>query len=302
MSEPHDNPDSRPISVAELLARSGTIGAPPPGGKRRRRRGNADAVTVAELTGEIPIVRTGDIPVVDEDAHTDAVEVPPRTNGVREPIAEPHYGPQPHYGPEPHYDPGPHYDEAADLEPDYADYLESIRGPGPRVRVRAEQMRPDPVDEEETGSLAVEQPAAQPAVAEEDEEHEEDDDALPSYLRGEREHLFGGADDVVTEAPITERKVGAAAPGTPMEKALRAGWIVLQSIIAVAFGAGLFLGFDQLWKWNTVVALVLAVLVILGLVVAVKIVRKTEDIGSTLIAVAVGALVCFGPLVLLQST
>ncbi len=53
-------PGTRPISVAELLAKNGTIGAPPVGGRRRRRRGNSDAVTVAELTGEIPII-TDDI-------------------------------------------------------------------------------------------------------------------------------------------------------------------------------------------------------------------------------------------------
>ena len=54
MTEPEDS--NRPISVAELLARNGTIGAPPVGGRRRRRRGNADAITVVELTGEIPVV------------------------------------------------------------------------------------------------------------------------------------------------------------------------------------------------------------------------------------------------------
>jgi F0F1-type ATP synthase assembly protein I len=82
---------------------------------------------------------------------------------------------------------------------------------------------------------------------------------------------------------------------------LRGCWIVVQSIIAVVFGAGLFIAFDQLWKWNNIVALVLSVLVILGLVVGVRVVRKTEDIASTLIAVAVGALVTLGPLALLQS-
>jgi uncharacterized membrane protein YqjE len=77
--------------------------------------------------------------------------------------------------------------------------------------------------------------------------------------------------------------------------------VVLQSILAVGFGAGLFIAFDQLWRWNNIVALVLSVLVILGLVVGVRVVRKTEDIASTLIAVAVGALVTLGPLALLQS-
>src|SRR5271163_2952713 len=54
MTEPHDA-SARPISVAELLAKNGTIGAPVPN-RRRRRRGNSDAVTVAELTGEIPVI------------------------------------------------------------------------------------------------------------------------------------------------------------------------------------------------------------------------------------------------------
>ena len=82
----------------------------------------------------------------------------------------------------------------------------------------------------------------------------------------------------------------------------RGSLIVFQSILAVAFGAGLFIAFDELWRWNSIVALVLSVLVILGLVVGVRVVRKTEDIASTLIAVAVGALITLGPLALsLQS-
>ncbi|MCH9768671.1 MAG: hypothetical protein K0U70_12825, partial [Actinomycetia bacterium] len=81
---------TRPISVAELLAKNGSIGAPPVGGKRkrRRRRGNTDAVTVAELTGEIPIIRPDDpdpsapataVEEQVEEADTDAV---PSVNGA----------------------------------------------------------------------------------------------------------------------------------------------------------------------------------------------------------------------------
>src|ERR1700757_4276027 len=65
---------TRPISVAELLARNGTIGAPPVGGRRRRRRGNNESVTVAELTGEIPIVS--------DDSHTRAAD--PATDELEE--------------------------------------------------------------------------------------------------------------------------------------------------------------------------------------------------------------------------
>src|SRR5579884_4145454 len=50
------DPEGRPISVAELLARNGTLGAPAVTRRRRRRRGDNEAVSVAELTGEIPIL------------------------------------------------------------------------------------------------------------------------------------------------------------------------------------------------------------------------------------------------------
>ncbi|MGE2729414.1 hypothetical protein ACQI4F_08050, partial [Mycolicibacterium vaccae] len=75
MTRPDDSGTTRPISVAELLARNGTIGSPPVGGRRRRRRGNADAVTVAELTGEIPVIRDTDTK-------------PPATPPVTEPPVE----------------------------------------------------------------------------------------------------------------------------------------------------------------------------------------------------------------------
>lgn len=73
---------------------------------------------------------------------------------------------------------------------------------------------------------------------------------------------------------------------------------MLQSILAVAFGAAVFIGFALLWAWNSLVALALSVLTILGLVAWVRVVRKTEDIASTLIAVAVGALITLAPMAL----
>ena len=63
MTGPHpetESSETRPISVAELLARNGTIGAPAVTRRRRRRRGDSDAVSVAELTGEIPVIRDMD--------------------------------------------------------------------------------------------------------------------------------------------------------------------------------------------------------------------------------------------------
>src|SRR5690625_4451824 len=75
MSDTPEDQPTRPISVAELLARHGNIGSPPVTGRKRRRRGNADAVSVAELTGEIPVIRDPDDPEAPEDADA-AVEDP----------------------------------------------------------------------------------------------------------------------------------------------------------------------------------------------------------------------------------
>jgi hypothetical protein len=295
-------------------------------------------VTVAELTGEIPIIRTGEIPitrdvevevadepidepvaetVAEETAAPEPVELP-ATNGsaaavedaVEAPV-RPFDAPPPRAdsplprrerGPERSYDPRPlrrpEQDQGADT--------------GARAAADAsdaEQMAFDPLDE------------AAPALDLAPDEQVAEAAELQSYLRSSGGTLFSGqtvADDLARRgvAIDDERDGGAVAVATdaaaeaaeefPREGKLTTLWrallVVGQSILAVAFGAGLFIAFDQLWRWNNIVALVLSVLVILGLVVAVRIVRKTEDIASTLIAVAVGALVTLGPLALLQST
>jgi hypothetical protein len=342
MTGPEDSHSStRPISVAELLAKNGTIGAPPIGGRRRRRRGNSDSVTVAELTGEIPIIVEHD-----DDADTDRQ----RAVVTDEPVAEPTNGVA-RVDPEQAAEPEPAEDEYEDVDDEYADAVSDYTShleerdaepdpvdffaPPPRRpkstsghrRFRgplgrgAEQMSPDPVDEDELfdSPLGV---AEEPEIEDEDiqasfdEKVDEkveakDKDEPPSYLRSTAGTLFGGqtvADDLARRgalpAPedidLEDDKAPQAAPST-MSSFLRGALVVAQCVIAVAFGAGLFIAFDQLWKWNNIVALVLSVLVILGLVVGVRVVRKTEDIGSTLIAVAVGALVTLGPLALLQS-
>lgn len=370
MTGPNDSEAStRPISVAELLAKNGTIGAAPPGGRRRRRRGNADAVTVAELTGEIPIVRTGELPVVEEpveeEPHAEAQPEAP----VEEPAAEP-------AEPEPARTNGNGSAAAPEARPatrpELADVPVARRGPAAKpershfplvarktaaatpadTSADAETMSPDPAVEQspETDATEVESPNTDLHEAEAAEEDAPDTDEKPdelgigdashlqSYLRATSGPLFGGqtvADDLarrgteeselavhdeleVAEAlddddtdtdtddepdTVTDREARAAEDKpTRGQLAVRGLLIAAQSIVAVAFGAGLFIAFDQLWKWNSIVALILGVLVILGLVVGVRVVRKTEDIGSTLTAVAVGALVTFGPLALLQAS
>ncbi|OBF28685.1 hypothetical protein [Mycobacterium sp. ACS4331] len=359
---------TRPISVAELLAKNGTIGAPPVGGRRRRRRGNSDAVTVAELTGEIPIIRTGEIPVVrdaeeEQDDAADAEEAPGPEPQEAAAEAAPRVAPRPEPAPargrngapparpvadepvrerrtppERSEDPLPRRGRPA--TPERSHYPRPVRrveaGPLDGRRrdegAPAETMSPDPIDLEDSETeLDL---TADTGLADVNLIPDELGIGDPSFADADDTTLFGGetvADDLARRrsSALDDDDVAAELDGlaelddvaeldgvdeddediegdldepmTRRQLVMHGASIALQSIVAVAFGAGLFIAFDQLWKWNSLVALALGVLIILGLVVGVRIVRKTEDIGSTLTAVAVGALVTFGPLALLQA-
>lgn len=78
-------------------------------------------------------------------------------------------------------------------------------------------------------------------------------------------------------------------------------WLILigQVLAGLAVGVALFWGFTELWRWNVYFALVLAVAVIFGMVTLVHVVRRSQDLISTLLALGVGLLVTIGPLVLL---
>ncbi len=81
-------------------------------------------------------------------------------------------------------------------------------------------------------------------------------------------------------------------------------WAVLlgQGAVAVVAGALMFKGFEKLWDMLPMVALVLSVLVIVGLVAMVRILRRTDDITSLVIALVAGVFVTLGPLAFLLST
>ena len=326
MTGPNDT--TRPISVAELLAKNGTHGAPAPA-RRRRRRGNSDAVTVAELTGEIPVITDETDPTADEHPtpETHAHRANGRARGgdevvdapAEEPPAEKFWS-----EPEPRWPasapPRPREAArsartaaAAQLLPAPGAQQRPAGGRPPRPargqspdRAGAEGMIPDPLEDYAGMSVDVmdtDVRDAEPVI--------EDSAYVRSYLRSSTgkddvESRSGAGyhdiDEVAEEEDYPEDGDFDESHTWSRSDSMRfGGMVVLQSLLAVGFGAGLFIAFDQLWRWNNIVALVLSVLVILGLVLGVRVVRKTEDIGSTLIAVAVGALVTLGPLALLQS-
>ncbi|OBF67746.1 hypothetical protein A5753_03185 [Mycobacterium sp. 852002-51971_SCH5477799-a] len=318
MTGPHPEPEdsgTRPISVAELLAKNGTIGAPAVTRRRRRRRGDSDAVTVAELTGDLPVIRDDD----DEPGYgtaeaTDTVDVaeqaPPAKPVTRDEPKAPYWSePEPRWPKSPPQPKraGPERSEYPRPLPEAGRAGSSVNGTG-QPGSGAEDMSFDPMDHYADVPVDVmdsEVREAEPAVEDsayvrsflrsgDDEDDEDGSGPLSAGVLGD-EHL-----DV--EDRDAEAGPDAHLEGGRFDAVWRGGLVVLQSMLAVAFGGGLFVAFDQLWRWNSLVALVLSVLVILGLVAGVRVVRKTEDIASTLIAVAVGALITLGPLALsLQS-
>lgn len=316
MTGPHsetESPGTRPISVAELLARNGTIGAPAVTRRRRRRRGDSDAVTVAELTGEIPAIRDDDD---DEHGATDTIEAAEPVDEPIEDAAEVPAEPVTEDKPKTAYwsEPEPRWPKSPPQQkrvpgPERSEYPRPLANETakPAEPSGAEDMSPDPMDHYADIPVDVmdsDVREAEPAL--------EDSAYVRSYLRSsdslDEDDDTAGAGSLDTGLLGLEDEDAHAegSDGHPAEGRLDALWrgavVVLQSILAVAFGGGLFVAFDQLWRWNSIVALVLSVLVILGLVVGVRVVRKTEDIASTLIAVAVGALITLGPLALsLQS-
>lgn len=319
-----DTEDTKQVSVAELLARNGTTTNPTATRRRRRRRGD-DSISVAELTGEIPIIRddppaevapaNGGVRVVEPEP-APAAEPAPEPVAVEAQTKAPEPAPPPAYWaePEPRW---PRSDPVTRRKsgPERSEYPRPLRQTGATESEQqsgAEEMSPDPVGHYTDASVDV-----MDSEVREAESEAEDSAYVRSYLHGPDtdetpdDTLFGGqslADEVARRrggrVPAdleTAPDVDDYRPGGKMAALGRGLLTVLQSVLAVAFGGGLFIAFDQLWRWNPIVALVLSVLVILGLVVGVRVVRKTEDIASTLIAVAVGALITLGPMALLQT-
>lgn len=377
MSE--NNPeDTGQISVAELLARNGqqtNLGA---GG--RRRRGVKGGISVAELTGEIPVVRdepgSRSAPVVDAPAPSpDAPDTPAparaeadddqakredapafvssRPQPVRPQSARPTAfqpaGRREKQQPEPELLSGSTTVAGDLLNQSHDDTERGLRPTAPttppnrqpygssaaeqgrnrksagfiaarqvevaepntdvtpraavldvddvaKTAVSARIARPDDSESVTTRTAASTDEPGTPAATEAVD---------PTRTDAEQE-----AEDDTAAVPETEAD---ASPATRSDRRAWAAkgkggaarqWIVLagQAVVAVVVGALLFKGFEQLWDVLPWVALVLSVLVIVGLVAVVRILRRTDDLISIVIAIAVGVFVTLGPLAFQLST
>ncbi|WP_227997248.1 hypothetical protein [Nocardia australiensis] len=126
----------------------------------------------------------------------------------------------------------------------------------------------------------------------------DDLDDLDDDVDDDAAHYDSDDDDAV--APSRRSRIARKA----QDDANRKQWMILggQSAGAAVAGMLLFKGFERMWEMLPWVALALAMIVILGLVALVRILRRRDDILSTVIAVVVGIFVTLGPLAFLLST
>lgn len=115
------------------------------------------------------------------------------------------------------------------------------------------------------------------------------------------------ADDATKSTAVAESETDVEAEPAAEEAGERNSireWAVLagQVVVALIVGGAMFKGFEKLWDMLPWVALVLALIVIVGLVAVVRVLRKTDDITSFVIAVVVGMIVTLGPLAFLLTS
>lgn len=152
---------------------------------------------------------------------------------------------------------------------------------------------PESVGESNTAKPVLSKSRAS-AVTERDDDATELVDVVAADADDDTTELVDATADVTVDEPehTTGRKDAAKQ------------WLVLagQGVVAIIVGALLFKGFERLWDMLPWVALILAVLVIVGLVAVVRILRRTDDMISMVIAIAVGVFVTLGPLAFQLST
>ncbi|MBF6172891.1 hypothetical protein IU476_15620 [Nocardia blacklockiae] len=178
------------------------------------------------------------------------------------------------------------------------DFGRNGAAPPPVIDDRTDVYRPIETDDE------FDSDEYDPDFEFDDAEDDELDDK-PSRPWAERVgQLAARGRELARSRTTSTRSTGSRAAAKSADDVARQQWMVLGGQVAGAAIAGmlLFKGFEKMWDMLPFVALVLAMVVILGLVALVRVLRRTDDIMSTVIAVIVGIFVTLGPLAFLLST
>ena len=296
MTDDNTGGTTGPVSVAELLARNGaTVGT---GG--RRRRGMAGGISVAELTGEIPVIRDeapADEDRTDEDrtdenrADENRAEETPAVAEERPVETETDSQPEPVAETETRRRPTPAF--VPQEEPALFSGAPSVAGDRLRESVARPDRRAEPEPELEP------EPEPQPEL---DLGLEQDAEPETTALTRVDADVEAAADAETDSETAPDEAADTPAPARSRGPVRQWLSLVGQGAVAIVLGALLFKGFERLWEMLPWVALVLAFFVIVGLVAVVRVLRRTDDIVSILLAVVVGVFVTLGPLAFMLST
>ena len=277
------------VTVAELLARHGQASGT--SGRAHRRRAREGGISVAELTGEIPIIRDATPPQETDTREPEAQEPEAPSADAVEVVAEQDTA-------------------AADVAVEEPAAEESATDPDDAVEAADFAEASDPQDTRAYSALGAVADAGPQSPRE-----FASTEAFPT-MAPLASSIMAADEGGQAVADIPDVEDSAAQPAAadlpadpqddaqaePQQGALRQ-WLALgaQAVVGVAVGAALFLGFERLWDNLPYVALVLAILIILAMVAVVRVLRKTDDIVSLLLAVVVGVIVTIGPLAFVLS-
>lgn len=252
--------EDKQLTVAELLARAGSENRDGAASRPRRRRSLDDGgVSVAELTGSLKKVEA-------QPAESKHSSVPLDAPAEPEKPAE---------------KPEPEQTEPEQTEPEQ-----------PAAQTEPEQPAEEeqPVEEKqpelgEGGRQGVEKRAA---VAEDDTSvigvvpGPEDTGVMPAV----KEREEGSTAVAAAEAPAEDEEDGSINPFM----------LVLLVLLGLAAGVGGFLGFQWIWaNTQTVVAALIALVVVVAIVFGVRALRTGRDAVTMLLAGVAGAVMAFGP-------
>lgn len=246
------------LSVADLLARQG--GEQTTSRPRRRRSLEEGGVSVAELTGNLPVV--------------DSVPEQPRHTSVPLDV-EP--------------------EEAAQAQPEDADKADEAAAKPDKPTPAADETKVIPKVKDQPEAKSAAEPSAKPAAEPAGPAVPAVSALFAPSERTEtaqaaEEHPLFDAGDTSSEERDTE------ALDTEDGARVSILAVILMSAIAVVLGAALFKGFEYLWaNMGLPVAPILALLATAGIVGIVHVMRTERDRLSMLLAALAGAVLTFGP-------
>ncbi|WP_408925129.1 hypothetical protein ACKFRT_09580 [Corynebacterium sp. YSMAA1_1_F7] len=297
---------SEKLTVAELLARNGRETSSADTGRRRRRHRNLEkgGVSVAELTGSIPVVQTND----DADTPTKSTAESASEGKPTAPKPEQEQRSVSRTPERPEEKTGQlAATKDAEAKPAEVKTPEATEPaatkPEPAQPVKAEQTAPaDKAAKSTFGDVArgkvAEKPEAEPQggatkVAEVDAAEKADaqpevtaDTADDSPVTSDEHAQFAELEESLEDGEVVEYEDDTIS--WPM--------MILQAILAIAVGVGVFFGFSLVWaKAPAVLALVLAIAVTLLLVGLVHALLRHRDKLLMILAAIVGLVLTIGP-------